>query len=97
MNNYAGITLLNGATGTLAYLKMTHNVYIVFGYVSVNTNTWFANLPVAPSNMYPPEGAKMIAIAADGTIAPISINGYAGMVAQKTGTYWIMGIVAGKS
>ena len=86
--------LLNGATGTLSYLKLPGQVYLVFGYITANTNTWYANFPAIPSNMYPTEGAKLIAVSdTDDTVVHSGINRSRGMTVPKVGGYWITGIV----
>lgn len=92
------IKLLNGATGTLSYLKTPYNVYLVFGYVTANSNTWYANFPVVPSSMYPQEGAKLIAVSIDDySVVSSGINRARGMTVPKVGGYWITGIVLGES
>ena len=92
------IKLLNGATGTLSYLKLPWNVYIVFGYVTAVNNTWYANFPVVPNTMYPAEGAKLIAVSIDDySVVPSGINRSRGMTVPKAGGYWITGIVLGES
>lgn len=100
ISNDAAIPLLNGATGSIGNLKLPYNVYLVFGYVNTTNSTWFANFPAVPSTMYPQSGdagAKLIAVAADGTVVPVGINRQCGMTVPKTGGYWIMGIVMGES
>ena len=86
------IELINGATGTLAYI-LTSNVYIVTGCVNAPDNTWFANFPVVPSTAYKNQNAKLIAIDANGNLSSINVNSRRGMTFETTGEYWITGIL----
>ena len=89
----SSIALLNGATGTLTYILLAPNVYIVTGYVYAPDNRWFANFPVVPITGYANQNAKLLAINADGNLSSININSNRGMTFETTGEYWITGIL----
>ncbi len=94
IKNGGSVPLLNGAVGTLAYIKLPYEMYLIFGYVKVTGNKWFANFPAVPSTLYPNQDAKIIGIDSSGTPCSININSYAGMtMPEDEGEYWINGIL----
>lgn len=94
IKNGGSIPLLNGAVGTLGYIKLPYEMYLIFGYVKVTGNKWFANFPAVPSTLYPNQDAKIIGIDSSGTPCSININSYAGMtMPEDEGEYWINGII----
>lgn len=56
-------------------------------------NVWIANLPEGPSNVYPDQAAKILAINEAGEVSLGNINNVAGITVPSVGNYYIHGII----
>ncbi len=88
---YNHLALLNGCAGTVSYIKIK-GVYILTGFVYA-ANVWIANLPEGPSNVYPDQAAKILAINEAGEVSLGNINNVAGITVPSVGNYYIHGII----
>lgn len=90
-NGYKHLALLNGCAGTVIYIKIK-GAYILTGFVYA-VNVWIANLPEGPSNIYPDQTAKILAISEAGGISVGYVNNVAGITVPDVGNYYIYGII----
>ncbi len=90
-NGYKHLALLNGCAGTVIYIKIK-GAYILTGFVYA-VNVWIANLPEGPSNIYPDQTAKILAISEAGGISVGYVNNVAGITVPNVGNYYIYGII----
>ena len=88
---YKNLALLNGCAGTVTYIKIK-GIYILTGFVYA-PNVWIANLPEGPSNIYPDQAAKILAISQAGEIGVGNVNNVAGITVPDVGNYYIYGII----